>query len=1303
MYRRFIEAGYRHPFANNLVDIIKHAVEVDNGNGITFYDFDENKQFLSYKQLYELAKIYAGALKERGISGTMLICSEDPFEFNITKWACILSKIVVVPVESLRVSEIQDGDYSRILKICKQLGNVTIAVDSDSLEIYRKGISGECPGINIINISDLKNGTPIEPVECNPDDVVCICYSSGSTGNPKGIVITHKNLVTAMGPIVCALKLTEDVVWAIWSPHFHILGMNIEIIVMNVLGSAIMFSPAFFIQHPTRYMQIIGEARANVIMSNNFGLEWLIKNVNVDDLAPDSLKQLDSSVVASEVISINTVNRYVEKFKPLGLEYKDIRPVYGLTEASLATTMTEINEEMPVIPNINNDGTMVVSVGRPLPGFTVTIVDANGRTVGDDKYGEICIESDAVTKGYITENGTIDSSAFSSGVLKTGDIGFFHDGYLYISGRKKEMFIVRGHNYMIHDIECEIMGITGWEAGKIAVSAMFDSSRDEEVLLLFIAMEKTNKLMKMIDVVSHRLISKYGFSFQNIVFMETFLYTGSGKLDRNGLIRSFKEKNYIESITASEKSFTSGASVSDQNNNELSIKKLWSEVLGISVSSIDNDVPFIDYGGNSVKQYLLLEKMNEYFGLNLRSSFIRDYGTVRKMAEGISERNSNTTETEENIAVSSEDIAITGMSFRLPGADTKDELWELLINGKSGVKKVSEKRKSLVGVDEWDSWLGEYDDIDMFDPEFFGMTEKEAAFTDPQQRLLFETAYEALEDAAEAFVTEEPRNIGVFTGLLHQLYLVRVLEYVREHGVTDVPATALVGNINSTASSRISHYFNFRGPSIAVDTACSSFLVSLHNARKAIQRREISGAVVSAAHFMMDKEAFMVCDNAGILSKSDKSKVFDKDADGSVLGEGVVSIYVEPLSSAINKKKHIYAVIKGSACNNDGYSMGIMAPNADGQFDVLKKAYQDAGVSPNDISYLEAHGTGTRIGDPIEFRSLVKLFTEVGSENIGNETIGIGSIKSNMGHLLSAASGAGIVKLLECFERKTLVPSINMNNINPALNIRKTPFYVVTEAEEWKVADGKKRCAAITSLGIGRTNSHFILQEYDERPSAPQYDLYPIIISAKTGDALEKKVKQLLEFIPENISSLGDICYTLCKGRSVFEYRAACVLDRNNISESLKNIRYAEYNRIKSAPVYFDLGNVNTEDAAYAAKKQLILSVARLIGNFGGIIINGQKYTLNEFEDGNIRNSDGESETFPKKSLIVSVDSEETQNAMCVKSDDLAERFKVMSLFTDIFLRGGEIIWEDMPELSECGITSLPNYPFNNRSIWLYI
>lgn len=1339
-YKQFIENNYKHPVAKTLSQLIDYVAN-NSSSGLYFFQMDGTKKFLSYKNLYLEAQKYAGALIEQNIKGALMICVEDSASFYICLWACILSGVIAVPLEPLRLSEINDKDYHRLAGISMQFDNCALVTDKENLHLY-DGLknSVDNPNFTCISVESLKQGKICPLPEQTDDECVIVQFSSGSTGDPKGVKLTSKNIFSALCGFACSAVLKQEDKVVIWTPQFHNMGMFVHILIMFVAAETYVFPTGFFIQKPAQFLKLISQEKIDFMVSNNFGLEWLINHTPEEELFADAFKYIRGLYIASEVISNNTITRFFEKFSKYGLEYSNLKPAYGLTESVFGVTVVPADKSLNILKDFPSEGNALVCAGEPIPTISLSIVDTEDNELGEDEQGEIIVYSDAVTPGYIADVVSYES-LYLNGGLRTGDIGFMHDGYLYVSGRKKDIFIVRGHNYMIHDLEREIVEYGIFMPDKIALSSTYSNQHSEEVLVLFLSIPKTESLVNKLNEISNKFLSKYGFTFANAVFVPEICRTGSGKVNRNELVKLFKNNNFTDCISFN---FTGKIKTNTDKTNDSDedlLLEIWSSVLKLDKNDIDKNVPFAEYGGNSVKQYQMLEKINSKFDINLKPAFLREYQTIKEIEAGIQQfvesGDSSEQDNEDKSNINKkEEIAITGISFRLPGADNPEELWDLLLKRTNCVDKVSETRRTLINTPDLDRWIGEIADVDKFDADFFEIPEEEVAFVDPQQRMILETSYEALEDAGEAFVHENPQNTGVFAALSNSAYHPLIQDYIRKNGSSNLPEITLVSNLMNVAAARVSHFFNFSGIAVSMDSACSSFLSALHTARRYIQNGEISSALVSAAHIILTNEELELAQRAGILSSSDKSKVFDKDADGSVLGEGVISVFIEPLNSAVNNKKHIYGVIQGSAVNNDGYALSIMAPNSDGQYDVLKRAYDDAGISPTEVTYIEAHGTGTKIGDPIEFRALSKMFSESSKSKIQKNSIGIGSIKSNIGHLLPAASGAGVIKTLLCMENQTIAPSINMETINPALNIGKTPFYVVTEPTPWNVPNGTKRIAGVTSLGLGGTNAHIIISEWDNKPSKTIENCYPFVVSAKSKEALNKKLELLKNEILEHPDRIGNICFTLCKYRMPYQYRASCILHPENIEKDFENLQIDTYNKIRSKQVYVYLGinesfTLNDDEYklyaeqlkslkdkftdiceadlnSYFKQKLLVTTLSALLGNIT-IITDGKKiaceHWLNDEAlsikyDSNVISANVES---PKNSVVISINSE-VSNADYSFSDsdyNYENRELILGLATELFNKGVSVNWDVIREFAECNVVRLPAYPFDKKSYWI--
>lgn len=464
-------------------------------------------------------------------------------------------------------------------------------------------------------------------------------------------------------------------------------------------------------------------------------------------------------------------------------------------------------------------------------------------------------------------------------------------------------------------------------------------------------------------------------------------------------------------------------------------------------------------------------------------------------------------------ATSSREIAIVGISGRYPQADTLEELWERLRAGTDCITEIPGERwdhtmffdpnRDQKGK-SYSKWGGFIRDVDKFDPLFFNISPREAKLLDPQERLFLQTAWETIEDGGYTRQQLDKQKVGVFVGVMYGQYqLLGAEELLKGNAIAPHSSFASIAN-------RVSYFFNFSGPSIALDTMCSSSLTALHLACASIQRGECDLAIAGGVNVTIHPAKYLQLCDANFASSDGRCRSFGEGGDGYVPGEGVGAVLLKPLSKALRDGDHVYAVIKGTAINHGGKTNGYTVPNPNAQAEVIARALQDANVDPAQVSYVEAHGTGTSLGDPIEIAGLMKAY---GAQTDKKQFCSIGSIKSNIGHLESAAGIAGITKIILQMKHKQLVPSLHAGRLNPHIPFHDSPFYVQRELTEWKQAP---RIAAISSFGAGGANAHVILEEFDSAAIASvnnQQTPQIIVLSAKNEERLKEYARKLLAFL----------------------------------------------------------------------------------------------------------------------------------------------------------------------------------------------
>ena len=501
-----------------------------------------------------------------------------------------------------------------------------------------------------------------------------------------------------------------------------------------------------------------------------------------------------------------------------------------------------------------------------------------------------------------------------------------------------------------------------------------------------------------------------------------------------------------------------------------------------------------------------------------------------------------------------EPIAIIGMACRFPGGRDLRDFEDLLRDGRDAIVPVPEERWARGGPEGLESdhsgpgWGGLLEGIESFDAEFFRIAPVEAAVLDPQQRLLLETSWRALENAGL-----DPRRLrksqtAVFTGISTTDY--RELVALSADAANRYMST---GTFASTAAGRIAYTLGLEGPTMAIDTACSSSLVALHQAVTALQREEADLALAGGVNAILSASQMAAFANAGMLAPDGRCKTFDALADGYVRGEGCGMVVLQRLEEAKLKGNRILAVIRGTAVNQDGASSGLTVPKGTAQKRVILAALARAGLDPEEVDYLEAHGTGTELGDPIEVRAASAIY---GEGRALDRPLLIGSVKTNIGHLEAAAGIAGVIKTVLALRGGTIPKHLNFQTPNPRLDWSSLPVRVTAQPTPWPATAGRPRRAGISSFGFSGTNAHLLLESWDEpddaqvtapenlveAPASRHQRLLPV--SARTADTVPVLAHRYLSWLdrqasPVSTERLADFAWTVSTGRSQFEHRAA--------------------------------------------------------------------------------------------------------------------------------------------------------------------
>jgi len=478
-------------------------------------------------------------------------------------------------------------------------------------------------------------------------------------------------------------------------------------------------------------------------------------------------------------------------------------------------------------------------------------------------------------------------------------------------------------------------------------------------------------------------------------------------------------------------------------------------------------------------------------------------------------------------------IAIIGAGCRLPGGIRNlDDYWRLLTDGRDAVTRLTGERWGADGDTAW--YAGLVEGVDQFDPRFFNISAREARTMDPQQRMVVEVAWEAIENAAIPPKTLNGSRTGVFIGITAHEYGTLVADRCG----FDLDVYTATGNAHNVSAGRISYLLGLQGPSMAIDTACSSSLVSIHVACQSLRTGECRMALAGGTNAVLAQDPFLCFSNWKMLAADGRCKTFDARADGLVRAEGCGIVVLKRLADALADGDHILALIRGSAVNQDGRSSGLTVPNGNAQEAVIRQALANGGIEPAAVGYAEAHGTGTSLGDPIEAHA---LGSALGAARAADNPLVVGSVKTNLGHLESAAGVAGLLKVVLALDKEEIPAQLHFHSMNPQLDWGGAPVEIAVKARPWLRGE-KKRFGGVSAFGFSGTNAHVVLEEAPARktgPSEPGRPLHLLALSARSETALRELATRYAGHLTGIGASAGDICRTANTGRTHFEYRLA--------------------------------------------------------------------------------------------------------------------------------------------------------------------
>ncbi len=735
-----------------------------------------------------------------------------------------------------------------------------------------------------------------------------------------------------------------------------------------------------------------------------------------------------------------------------------------------------------------------------------------------------------------------------------GDLGrHLPDGSIEILGRKDDQIKVRGIRVEPTGIEATLKTLEGIE--DCTVLGEDRASGDKRLVAYVVSRGKAPDQIRreLADIVPSYMVPS------RIVPVECLPRQPNGKVDRRAL-----------------RTLADGAPAKVERpwrpvaEHRAFVTACVARIFEIPAAEIEDTVPFLEMGADSVMLVELIQAINRHYGLELGIATLFSHSSIRDLANFLAAQIEMPAEPVAALAEprpaspkaasrrpADQEIAVIGMSGRFPQADTLAEFWSLLQSGREAIGEIPRERWDGDAYYDPDpsapgksvsKWGGFIKGIDAFDPLFFSISPHEAERMDPQQRLCLEECWKAFEDAGYSRKDLASKPVGVFIGVRAGDYRERL-----DAGGIEPDAYTMIGNDSAILASRISYLLDLTGPAMSIDTACSSALVAVHLACQSIRCGESEFAIAGGVNLMTTARSHVTDSKAGMLSPVGRCRTFDNAADGFVHGEGVGVVVLKPLHRALEDGDAIYGVIRGTGINQDGRSNGITAPNARSQIELVESVYRKYEVDPSTISYVEAHGTGTKLGDPIEVDSLSRVFRKWTSDR---GYCAIGSVKTNIGHTVAAAGIAGLIKVLLSMKYQSIPASLNCEEENEHIDFEQSPFYVNKSLRHWSSRAGVRR-AAISSFGFSGTNAHIVVDAFEARLPAIGDSTSLILLSARNSDELRDVAKQLAEVLRAGTGyRLSDIAYTLQVGRMAMDARLAIVV--SSIPELIEKLAHFE-------------------------------------------------------------------------------------------------------------------------------------------------
>ncbi|HAU1765486.1 TPA: amino acid adenylation domain-containing protein [Legionella pneumophila] len=1106
----------------------------------------------SYEELNNKANQFAQTLHDGGVvqGDFVAILLEPSADFILCILAIIKLGAVYVPLDTL-------APKSRLDTIIEDTQPRLIVTD-ESLKQNIEASNVNYSLIKQLHIESISKSKDNPGASITPEDALYMIYTSGSTGKPKGVLIPHQAVANLAVVVNYASVQEGEVIAQFNNLAFDASTFEIWSALLN--GCTLSVIPKEDRTQPHELKKTLEEYGVNHLLLPTALFHQLIKS------SPHTLNQPQTILYGGEQINPELLRQFIKHRRYL---QKPVRLIngYGPTEGTTFACRHIVNEQMI------DDEEHLSAIGLPFDNTKIYVLDEHLNEVGE---GELYISGIHLALGYHRSDelnakqfipNPFDTKAPFEKMYKTGDlVKKLPSGELVYTGRVDDQVKVGGYRIHLSEIERQLMKHE--EISLAAVIVELGGGYHKMLTAYLVFKDKPIHASELRIFLNHQL-PPYMIPAK-WVMVDALPLTPIGKIDKRGL----GELPHTDLEFHVDKSAT--------NSTEETIKSIWQHLLNRTHVEVNKNL--FDLGATSLLVTDACTQINNALHTQLHVAELMEHPTIHKLSKYI-DGDMDIPLVREIHATTSCDIAIVGMSCRFPKANTLEEFWDNLCHGEDCLSRFEpqEMEPSLGATVPLVPVRGVVADIDQFDAAFFNFNPADAKSTDPQHRVFLECVWEALEHAAIAPEKSLNTTISVFSGMTDSSYLHENLlknqKFCRENDVFH----QRIATSMSMLSTQTSYRLNLKGRSVNVNTACSTGLIAVDHACQDLILGQSDVALAGASSIVVPQNSGYTYQPGSIVSPEGYCRPFSINANGTVFSNGVGVVVLKRLDDALRDNNTIYAVIQSRGVNNDGVDkLGFTAPSISGQMSCIKDALHQAQLTADKMDYVEAHGSATALGDVIEVHALSTVYRE---ETERTQYCAIGSVKANIGHTDAAAGIAGLIKTALCLYHQKIPPLAHFTQPNPDLELDESPFFVTTQVQDWP-KKSEARYAGVSSFGVGGTNVHMILRDYEPTPCCdeltnPTEEL--ILLSGKTQEALHDQVERFANYLYTTSERLSDIAHTLHVGREDFTWRTFVVgKDHDEVQQNLDHYHVFLHDDEVQHSVVFVLGGQGSSYAKMA-------------------------------------------------------------------------------------------------------------------------